>query len=323
MTDRIREFASLLRQIRHFFQSERDYLEVESRLLRSTGSFEAHLDSFSVIRSGVRKSPLGIKSQSGDRAGYLITSPEYGLKAALAGLRSSCFQIAHCFREGDQGDWHREEFLMLEWYRVQADEFDLMRECFDLLQALSPNRSLIMRKSSVRELLQRHVGIGDWEPETLAQVVRSMGSQLADTPETEYDDLFFFVFLNKVEAHLGKDGPEFVYHYPPALSALSRVQNGVARRFELYWKGVELANGYYELRNADDYIRRCAEENSRRRRLGKTEMDLDPEMLGALRKAEQEHGSGLPECSGIALGLDRLFMVLADTPNLGLADCMP
>ncbi|MCB1319626.1 MAG: hypothetical protein KDK34_05215 [Leptospiraceae bacterium] len=148
-------------------------------------------------------------------------------------MRSSCFQIAHCFREGDRGDWHREEFLMLEWYRVQADEFDLMRECFDLLQALSPNRSLIMRKSSVRELLQRHVGIGDWEPETLAQVVRSMGSQLADTPNTEYDDLFFFVFLNKVEAHLGKDGPEFVYHYPPALSALSRVEKGVARRFEL------------------------------------------------------------------------------------------
>ncbi|MCB1319625.1 MAG: hypothetical protein KDK34_05210 [Leptospiraceae bacterium] len=86
---------------------------------------------------------------------------------------------------------------------------------------------------------------------------------------------------------------------------------------------MELANGYYELRNADEYIRRCAEENSRRRRLGKTEMDLDPEMLGALRKAEQEHGSGLPECSGIALGLDRLFMVLADTPDMGLDDCMP
>lgn len=315
--------AGLFQTVRSFF-ADRDCLEVETPLLHPWGAVEAHLDSFSVTRAGVRKSVEMDRSAPGERAGYLITSPEYALKILLAELQQDLFQIAHCFREGDAGANHREEFLMLEWYRIGRDEFRLMDEVEALIRTASAapwvQRKLesaapFMRRS-VAELLEQYADCTE-ERDSLGAALRRRGliGPGGETPEAlRYDELFFSVFLNLVEPALDFADPIFVYDYPAPLAALARVEGGRARRFELYWRRLELANGYYELTDPAEHAARFAHENQLRRSLGKVEMTPDPRLLAALDR-------GLPESSGVALGLDRLLLSLLDErslPTLGL-----
>ena len=317
-------YSSFLQDIRTFFKRQ-GFLELETPLLNSTGNVEAYLDSFRVQRANTRKSThIPVKQKF---SAYLITSPEYRLKSILAHLRCNLYQIAHCFRAGDLGPLHMEEFLMLEWYFINADEFALMEQCAKLLSFLSrgkySRRRLKKNKSfsvrSVRSVLQEYASCS-WEREDLekALIKNKLIKAKAELSSPEhrpidmnYVDLFFTVFLNLVEPHIGKDGPEFLYHYPPQLSAFSQIEKGYARRFELYWDGLELANGYYELRQKEDYLRRFAEENSLRKELGKEVMSPDEAFLNDLELCQ-----GLPECSGVALGLDRLFLALLNEKKL-------
>ncbi len=317
-------YASFLRDIRSFFIGQ-GFLEVETPLLGRTGSVEAHLDSFQVSRGGVRKSPHAPAPTKGknDWAGYLITSPEYRLKALLPHLDCNIYQIAHCFRAGDIGKLHLEEFLMVEWYLLGADEFALMDQCEQLLKFLvqrdyscvfdfGEQQQRPLRRS-VSAVMQEYAGC-DCTRQQLETCLAKFKAFTVDSPEQlNYSDLFFTVFLNLVEPHLGKSGPEFIYHYPKQLSALSQVDGDYARRFELYWHGVELANAYYELISKQDYLKRFAEENQLRKDLGKKQMDLDQDLLSSLE-------IGLPECSGIALGLDRLFLLLIGQEQKGLGE---
>ncbi|MCR9142039.1 MAG: EF-P lysine aminoacylase EpmA [bacterium] len=321
--------SQYLAAVRDFFRS-RGYLEVETPLMNRQGAVELHLDSLTVRRRGIRKSPeapappaAGTDSLDADPdlAGYLITSPEYNLKIVLSELQRSIFQVAHAFREGDIGQIHSEEFLMLEWYLVGGDEFALMDQCEEFLHDMCarpfsriglPEGKQFPRRS-VSELLQTYADCADFSRPALQQALDRHGllnPAERDRPdEIPYDDLFFSLFLNRVEEHLGVDGPEFVYDYPPALAALSRVEDGRARRFEIYWRRVELANGYFELSDGIEQRRRFDLDNRNRRQAGKPEMQPDPKFLAALDR-------GLPECSGIALGLDRLFMLLRDAESL-------
>lgn len=209
---------------------------------------------------------------------------------------------------------------MLEWYLVEADEFGLMDQCAELLRWLVnqpfaradlPSLAGPFRRHSVGELLERHAGCRSCARADIIAALERRGLLAAgEDPETQpYDDLFFALFLNRVEAHLGVDRPEFVYDYPPELAALSRVEDGRARRFELYWQRIELANGYYELTDPAEQRARFAEDNARRLARGKPEMVPDPALLAALDR-------GLPRCSGVALGLDRLFMLLQGAAQL-------
>ncbi|MEQ9362992.1 MAG: EF-P lysine aminoacylase EpmA [Leptospirales bacterium] len=314
--------SEYLRAVRDFFQRA-GFLEVETPLLNRHGAVELHLDSLSVQRRGLRKSPEAPRDptdRSPNFAGYLVTSPEYNMKIVLSELRRSIFQLAHSFREGDIGQIHSEEFLMLEWYLVGGHEFALMDQCEEFLQYLSEQPfsrvrlpETKFRRRRVSELLQTHANCpGLSRAELLAALDRQNLLNPADRERPEsipYEDLFFSLFLNRVEEHLGVDGPEFVYDYPPELAALSRVENGRARRFEIYWRRVELANGYFELTDPVEQRRRFALDNQNRRRAGKPEMEADPAFLAALER-------GLPECSGIALGLDRLFMLLRNARTL-------
>lgn len=308
--------SQYLQAVREFFRT-RHFLEVETPLLNRHGAVEVHLDSLSVQRGGIRKSPEApgdhATSQTSS-AGYLITSPEYNLKIVLSELQRSLFQIAHAFREGDIGQIHSEEFLMLEWYLVGADEFALMDQSEELLRFLSgldfSNITFApteFRRRSVSELLQTHADCPDFSREALVIALERhdlLGTEEKRAPqEIPYEDLFFSLFLNRVEEHLGQDGPEFVFDYPPELAALSQIRDDRARRFEIYWQRVELANGYFELTDPQEQRRRFTAENQNRQRAGKPEMQPDPSFLAALDR-------GLPECSGIALGLDRLFMLL-------------
>lgn len=296
------------------FMEERQVLEVETPLLGPHGTVEPFLDPFCVQRRARRKGP-----QQKQTDAYLITSPEYNLKILLGDLRRDVFQIAHCFREGDDGPLHSEEFLMLEWYRMGFDEHQLMHETAELLQQLSIELPLPAAKApapttivsqSVSEIFQQFVGCGltRGELETALTQNRLLGSG-EDVQSLRYDELFFSLFLNKIENQLGQNCLHFLYDYPPELAALSTIEHGRARRFELYWQGVELANGYYELRDATEQQRRFAEENNLRRSMGKPAMAPDQQFVQAL-------ADGLPACSGIALGLDRLLMVLWGASDL-------
>lgn len=303
-----RDFRSA---VRAFFDGQ-GFLEVETPLLNTHGAVEAHLDSFAVRRSGIRKSPEAPESVDA-RAGFLITSPEYNMKILLTELRRSIYQIAHCFREGDTGRIHAEEFLMLEWYLVGADEFALMEQCETLFRRLGTDFAVpeiaaqlpagAFPRRRVLDLLIEFADVHSFAREDLVRCVTKHrlagdGRALAGWL---YDEIFFTVFLNLVEPHLGQGVPEFVFDYPPELAALARVEDGRARRFEIYWNGLELANGYFELTDPVELRRRFDCENDLRRKLGKPAMEPDRGLLAALEER------GLPECSGIALGLDRLL----------------
>ena len=315
-----------LRLVREFF-FERGYLEVESPLKNPAGGVEPFLDPLKIERSGIQKSPQARTPAENE---YLITSPEYNLKILLAhawrdaasqGRKNKAefpgvFQIAHCFREGDVGDIHSEEFLMLEWYKIGADEFELMDECQDLLAYLQDKlpgakKSPSARSSrSVREILRLYCECGLERGELEEALVRyNLLGQSEKLSALRYDELFFTLFLNRIEDKLGRQGPEFIYHYPAELAALSVIQDNLARRFELYWQGIELANGYFELTDVQEQSNRFTTENQLRTKLGKEVMRPDPGLLEALEL-------GLPACSGIALGLDRLLMVLTGKSKL-------
>ena len=304
--DTFQQRAEFLADVRAFFR-ERDALEVETPLLNATGAVEPFLDSFVVKRPAESEQDRKTSGPARRQAGYLITSPEYNLKILLAHLDRDLFQIAHTFRSGESGGMHTEEFLMLEWYRRGIDEFQLMDECDALLAWLAGRGFSRLappppaERLSVAELLDDHAGC-DSRRAGLLDAVQRHGLATQDPADWRYDELFFCVFLNLVEPKLAVDWPVFVYNYPPELAALSRVEDGVARRFEIYWHGVELANGYFELTDPAEQRARFARENDLRRSLNKEPMPIDEQFLEAI--------SGMPPASGVALGLDRLFMVL-------------
>ncbi len=305
--------ASFLRDIRLFFQQE-NLLEVETPLLCSTGAVEAHLDSFQVYRTGIRKSPQAPKTapQGDHPEGYLITSPEYNMKILLSQLRRSIFQIAHCFRSGEIGEMHSEEFLLLEWYLVEADELELMEQCRRLFfflseQSYSKNKCSFTSSLSVDESLQKYAGCTS-QRSSLEKKAKSLDFQ-AKPEEMEYSDLFYTIFLNLVEPHLGRCEPLFLYRYPKELASLSQIEGDYSRRFEVYWKGIELANAYNEIRESEEYRSRFEKENILRKKLNKKHILPCPMLLKQLK-------TGLPPCSGIALGLDRLFLILMGLSSL-------
>ena len=305
--------SDFLKRTREFFHA-RGYIEAEAPLVNPTGGVDPFLDPLRITRSGVRKSA---EAKPAPRESYLITSPEYNLKIILADLQAHVFQIAHAFREGDRGKLHTEEFLLLEWYRVGADEFELMNECREFLAHLArgewSKRSLDSappRARSVADVFREYCSCsterGELEKALVDQGLRGVGEK---PEELRYDELFFTLFLNRAEPRLGRGGPEFLYDYPPELAALAAIENGRARRFELYWEGTELANGYYELRSPEEQRKRFERENELRLALGKPRMEIDEQLLQALER-------GLPPVSGIALGLDRVLMLLLGETSL-------
>ncbi len=308
--------SNFLRDVRDFF-FQRDYIEAETPLLNRRGGVDPFLDPMRVEHTGYRKSVEAAHTED-PIAGYLVTSPEYNLKILLSENPVPMFQIAHCFRGGDSGSLHSQEFLMLEWYRPGANEFELMRECRELLAwtaqqpyakvAVPPENDDSYRSvaSVMREALGCDLNRGNLERALVERGLLGRGEVLE---ELRYDEIFFSLFLNYVEGDLGADGPEFLYHYPREMAALAEVRGDIARRFECYWHGVELANGYFELRSRTEQEARFQGENELRRALGKPEMEPDPDFLAALDR-------GLPECSGIALGLDRLLMIVRGEKDL-------
>jgi lysyl-tRNA synthetase class 2 len=284
------------------------YLEVETPTLVGTPGLEPHIDPFEapfIPQTGVGKR----------RSLWLHTSPEYAMKRLLAD--PGCppiFQICKTYRNGEISGTHNPEFTMLEFYRPNADYRAIMSDLEQALaaveRAVAPERGLFSRlpfeRVSVAEALQRHAGVDLFAafdgPKLKAEAER-IGVHVGSS--TSFDDVFFHVFLERVERKLGMGTPAFLHEYPASMASLARLKPTdprVAERVELYADGVELANGFSELIDAPEQRQRLVEEQELRRSLGRPVFDLDERFLAALPK--------MPPSGGIAVGLDRVLMLL-------------
>ncbi|HEY5720325.1 MAG TPA: EF-P lysine aminoacylase EpmA [Gammaproteobacteria bacterium] len=293
----LRARARMLAGIRAFFAA-RGVLEVETPQLSAAATSDPALHSLATRWPGPDGPPR-----------YLHTSPEFPMKRLLAAGSGDIWQLARVFRDGERGRQHHPEFTLLEWYRVGWDHRRLLDEVAELVGALLDGQPLAApEKLAYRDAFLRHAGVdpfaGDAEP--LRRAVAAHGIDAGPPPAAADLDYWRDLLLtHAVEPHLGRGRLTFLYDYPASQAALARVRPGdppLAERFELYWQGVELANGFRELTDAAEQRRRCEQANAARRRHGLAEMPLDTRFLAALE-------AGLPESAGVALGVDRLLML--------------
>lgn len=303
-------FAAL-KAIREFFWSQ-CFVEIEAPCLVRYPGQEPYLSPL----------PLNVHNEKGKQFKmYLHTSPEYAMKKMLAAGFDKIFYLGKCFRDYESfGGSHNPEFTMLEWYRANEDFYKIMDETEKLfkfvlkkLQAcfqLSPNIVQQIKKKwrrvSMRDLWRQslNVDLDDYlTSESMAILCRQCG-YIAVRNE-RYEDLFYKIFLNEIEPKLGLDAPIIVYHYPATMAALARLSKKderYAERFELYFNGLELANAFSELTDAEEQLSRLEQEQKLRRELGKDVFPIDKAFIAVLK-------SGMPESAGIALGVDRLVQV--------------
>ncbi|MBW0146950.1 EF-P lysine aminoacylase EpmA [Marinobacter arenosus] len=285
--------AQQLAFVRGFFAS-RKVMEVETPVLARHGVTDLNLDGVSADVSAV-----------GQRGGWLQTSPEYHMKRLLAAGSGPIYQVSKVFRNGERGRRHNPEFSLLEWYRVGFDDIELMAEVSDLVCGwLDCPRP---RQRSYRDAVKAWANFDPFEisDHDLARICEQWlePEQLAGLGRDGCLDL---VMSFAVEPNLGRGHPEFITGYPASQAALARVSrvdgHDMAHRFELYIDGLELCNGYWELADANEQRQRFEADNRLRRRSGKPEMTVDEAFLAAM-------AAGLPDCAGVALGLDRLLML--------------
>ncbi len=301
---RLRRRAEMLARAREFFAA-RGVLEVDTPLLGEGVVVEAHIDP---IRCAVR----GLE---GDR--FLLTSPEGPMKRLLAAGSGPIYQFAHAFRDGEIGRCHRPEFTMLEWYRPGFEHHALMDEVEAFVCAVVPDVNAGFDRVAYRDLFVEHAGVDPFAtslPELRSACDRLGVAMPAGFDDGTIDDALDLLLVGHVETRLGVETPVFVHDYPASQAALAQLHEDeagrrVAQRFELYIRGVELANGYHELIDAQEQRARFEQANRERRAIGGPELPLDEALLAALE-------SGMPACAGVALGFDRLLMVASGAEDI-------
>lgn len=285
--------ANLLREIRQFFDA-RGLLEVETPSLSQHATVDRHIDSFRTLVGA-----------------YLHTSPEFAMKRLLCAGAGAIWQLCKVFRLEEAGRHHNPEFTMLEWYRPEFDHHQLMNEVEDLLRHCGVASAMPFMRLSYREAFMQHVGFDPLHASS--DEMRACAAQRLPPPPDdlgdERDAWLDHFFGSIVSPALGLDRPCFIFDFPASQAALSRVRGDVAERFELLWRGVELANGFHELADADEQARRFVADQEWRAKNGKFVPPSDANLIAALR-------SGLPDCAGVALGIDRLLMLLIEAPDL-------
>jgi lysyl-tRNA synthetase class 2 len=310
--------ARMLRATRAFFEA-RAFAEVETPALQISPGMEAHLRAF---RTELRE-PFG----QGARALYLHTSPEFAMKKLLAGGMERIFQVARVFRNEERSALHHPEFTMLEWYRAHATLTDLMDDCEGLLcacadaagtgrlvwQGKESDPHLPWRRLSVAEAFRAYAGFDVLAVQDDIAGMRRAAERIGIAPgaKDDWDDVFFRVFLEKIEPRLGHPAPTILHGYPARMAALARLDEKdprVAERFELYVAGVELANAFGELTDAAEQRRRFEADNAKRERLFGERYPVDEEFVAAV--------ADLPPSAGIALGFDRLVMLAAGADDI-------
>jgi len=292
---RLRARAELLRRVRSFLDA-RGVMEVCTPVLSRAAGTDPAIEPLQTRYTGPEH-PRGVDL-------YLQTSPEFPMKRLLAEGSGPIYQLAQVFRDGEYGPRHNPEFSMLEWYRPGFDHHQLMGEVADLVNHCLEEQWDVEKIAYV-DLFLEHLGFHplDADLATLRAVAREQGllvENLAD--RDQWLDLFMSMVI---EPRLGRNRLTFVYDYPASQASLARLNprnSRLASRFELYFRGVELANGFHELTDAAEQRRRFEEENRQRERKGQRRLPLDENLLAAM-------DAGLPDCAGVALGLDRLLML--------------
>ena len=314
----LRQRAKILAGIRRFFDAK-GFVEVETPLMVPQPGMEPHLEAFQTMYEM--------------RQFYLHTSPEYAMKRLLAAGFERIYQVCKVFRHEPVGRMHTPEFTMLEWYRAYADYTDIMVDTEYLIAELATDLygEPVVRtdecavdltppweRLSVREAMLRYAGVtADPYLETAA-FIRQAGHETVDRDDPP-DVAFFKVFLDRVEPHLGVQKPAILYDYPAPMAALAKRKSNapdLAERFEVYIAGVELCNAFTELNDPDEQRQRLEEEAAQRVRKGNPAYPIDERFLAALEY-------GMPPSGGIALGVDRLIMLLTGASSISEVMAFP
>ncbi|MFY2509895.1 elongation factor P--(R)-beta-lysine ligase [Vibrio pectenicida] len=301
--DQIKDRATLLQKIRQFF-SDRSVLEVDTPALSHAAVTDIHLHAFETSFVG----PNFTKGQ----ALYLMTSPEFHMKRLLAAGSGCIYQICKSFRNEESGRYHNPEFTMLEWYRVGFNHHQLMDEMDQLMQLILKVKPA--SRMTYQQAFLDVLGVCPLEApmSDLREVANNLGLGDIAQDEKDRDTVLQLLFSFGIETKIGQQQPAFVYDFPASQAALSKISlkdPRVAERFEVYFKGVELANGFHELDSADEQLQRFEEDNHKREHLGLSTQPIDYQLIQALE-------AGLPKCAGVALGIDRLMMLAAQEEHI-------
>lgn len=296
--------AKLLNNIRQFF-AERQVLEVETPLLSQATVTDPHLHSF--------QTQYYLDKPDCQQTFYLQTSPEFAMKRLLAAGSGPIYQISKAFRnQGESGRYHNPEFSLLEWYRPGYDHHQLMDEVEDLLKYLLDCKTA--QRLSYAEIFQRYLSIDAHQIsiKDLTSVLDSFDLNVEHLGLTTLTDHLNFLMAHVVEPRLPKQ-LLFIYDFPVSLAALAKINNTFARpvaeRFEVYFHGIELANGFHELADANEQRRRFENDLCSRTQQGFPCVPIDEHLLAALTH-------GFPDCAGVALGIDRLLMLMSKTNKI-------
>lgn len=281
--------AKLAEDVRRWFRDQ-GFVEVETPALQVSPGMEPHLEAFVTRIREPDETDAG-------RPLYLHTSPEFAMKKLVAAGMPKIFQLAHVFRNAERSATHHPEFTMLEWYRAGAGWRDVAEDCLALVKLAGV--AAAPEWLSVADAFRRHAGV-DLFGDLLAEA-RRIGVRVPD--DEAWDDIFFRIFLDRIEPKL--TAPTILHGYPAQMAALARLSPEdarVAERFELFVRGIELANGFGELTDAAEQRARFQADDAKRRALYGRSYPLDEDFLAAL-------AHGLPPCAGVALGFDRLAML--------------
>ncbi|MDH5444852.1 MAG: EF-P lysine aminoacylase EpmA [Gammaproteobacteria bacterium] len=286
--------ARIRKRIRAFFDAL-GVMEVETPILARAGVTDPHIDSLQTSWSDHSETV------------YLQTSPEYAMKRLLAAGSGPIYQLSKVFRHGERGRQHHPEFTMLEWYRPGYDHHRLMLELDDLIRKCL-SEHLDLEHSVFLSYRQAWLETIDIDPftantEQLKAYIDQQGIDVSGLDD-ERDDWLQLIMTHCIEPALPKNTPFYIYDFPSSQAALARIRHDnppVAERFELYINGMELANGFHELIDADEQRKRFEMDLIKRQQMGKVAMPIDEKLLNAL--------PDMPDCAGVAVGVDRLLMV--------------
>lgn len=292
----LRQRALILTRIRHFFNT-RGYLEVETPVMARFGITDVYLSN---IKAFFRNQPY-----------CLQTSPEYHMKRLLAAGSGPIFQLARVFRDDELGRWHNPEFTLLEWYQLGIDHHALMDEVNALLQEILFCAPLI--KKTYQQVFME---ICDIDPlacslyQLRQTLIKFELDHVLAVDEEDLDQYLFLLMSHVIEPALGTlSSPVAVFDFPISQAALAKVKDGIAERFEIYYRGVELANGFHELTDEQAQRARFIKDNTARKACGLEHIPPDEYLLAAL-------SHGLPPSSGVALGIERLLALAMNQTSI-------
>ena len=308
--EQLKSRAKVIQTIRQFF-ANRDVLEVDTPAMSHATVTDIHLHTF--------QTEFVAPGYADGRKLYFMTSPEFHMKRLLAAGSGCIYQICKSFRNEENGRYHNPEFTMLEWYRVGFDHHQLMDEMDELLQLVLGCG--YAQRMSYQQAFLTVLGVCPLEASMteLKRVAAELGLSDIAEPEQDRDTLLQLLFSIGVEGKIGQDVPAFVFDFPASQAALAKINPQdprVADRFEVYFKGIELANGFHELDNPAEQLKRFEEDNLKREEMGLAPQPIDYHLIEALK-------AGLPDCAGVALGIDRLIMLSLGCEHIDQVTAFP